>query len=323
MSRGSRALFAGLVDYAGLFPPADLDLDPAVRNFATYRSGPDAWMLGRFIVPAGQLAELDRYASLFASAPPARFSVLGYAPAEGATGADAWLDAARRTLDEARALERRQPGVFACDRFEIKVPAPLAADTDALAGALGDLDATYRDGADDGPRAALEVPYLDAPQAVAAAAQAVADANGRAGRPAFSLKFRCGGVTPHLVPSAEQLAAALAEALSSGTSFKATAGLHHPLPADDEAVGARMHGFVNVFGGAALARVHGLGADDLAELLEDADPQAWTLDDDGLSWRSLHTSPAELADARDQLALSFGSCSFDEPRDDLRALGWL
>lgn len=321
MSRGSRALLSDLVDYAGLFPPADLDLDPAVHNFAAYRSGPDAWMLGRFIVPAGRLEELDRYAPRFATAPPARFSVLGFAPADGA--ADAWAEAARRTLDEARALERRQPGRMACDRFEIRVPAALAADVDALAGALGELDGAYRDGAGDGPRAALEIPYLEAPASVAPAAQAVADANGRAGRPAFALKFRCGGVTPDLVPDVETLAGALSAALAAGAPFKATAGLHHPLPNDDDAVGARMHGFMNVFGGAALARVHGLGADDLAEILADADAAHWRLDDDGLGWRSLRARPAEVADARSQAALSFGSCSFDEPREDLRALGWL
>jgi hypothetical protein len=179
------------------------------------------------------------------------------------------------------------------------------------------------EGGDTGPRFALEVPYLDAPDAVGPAAQAVAEANGRAGRPAFALKLRCGGETPDLVPGVEALAAAITEARRTGAPFKATAGLHHPLPNWDEAVGARMHGFVTVFGGAALARVHGLGADDLAEVLDTDDAGAWALDDGGLAWRSLRTTPAEIADARDQHALSFGSCSFDEPREDLRALGWL
>lgn len=321
MSHGSRALLAGLVDYAGLFPPAALDLGPAVRHFAGYRTGPDAWMLGRFVVPASRLEELDEHAPRVAGGPPARLSVLGLPP--DGPGADAWSRAARRTLDAARDLERRHDGAFLADRFEIKLPAPLAADADALAGALTDLDEAYRAGGGDGPQAALEVPYLDAPETVGSAAQAVAEANGRADRPAFALKLRCGGVTPDLVPGVEPLAAAVASALAAGAPFKATAGLHHPLPNWDEAVGARMHGFVNVFGGAALARIHGLGPDDLAEILESADPAHWRLDGDGLGWRSLRTSPAELADAREQAALSFGSCSFDEPREDLRALGWL
>ncbi|MDT7857858.1 hypothetical protein RQM47_14525 [Rubrivirga sp. S365] len=321
MSPGPRAFLADLVDYAGLFPPAALDLGPAVRNFAAYRGGADAWMLARFIVPAGRLDDLDAFADLFAAAPPARFSVLGHAPEEG--GAEAWAAAARRTLDDARAFERRHPAQVACDRFELRLPAALASDADRLAEALGELDAAFRDGAATPPRAAVEVPFLEHPGTVGPAAQAVADANGRAGRPAFALKLRCGGVTPDLVPGVEALAEALATARDGGAPFKATAGLHHPFRNDDEAVGATMHGFVNVFGGAILARVHGLSASDLAEVLDDADAAHWRLDDDGLGWRSLQTTPPEVADAREQFALSYGSCSFDEPREDLRALGWI
>ncbi len=326
MTTAAHALLDHLFDYAGLFPPAALDLDAATAAYAGYHAGPDAWMLGRFIVPAGRLAEgadaddgqlLDAYADRF-EGEPWRFSVLGLAPDDGET----WLEAALRTLGQARAFNARHPGRTTCDRFELRLPAALASDTDALAGALLDLDATYLGGAGTGPRAALEVPFMDAPDSVAPAAAAVAEANGQAGRPAFALKLRCGGVTPDLVPDVETLAEALAEVVRAGVPFKATAGLHHPLPNHDDAVGARMHGFLGVFGGAVLARLHGLGAADWAEILDSVDASDWSVDD-GLRWRSLRATAAEVADARRQLALSFGTCSFDEPRDDLRALGWL
>lgn len=319
MTPAADAFLDALVDYAGLFPPAGLDMAPAADLYARHRAGADASMLGRFIVPAGRLGELAEAAGRHGG-PVWPLSVLGLAPEGG--GPDAWLDAATRTLRAARHAEAETGGLLAAERFELKLPAALARDPDALAGLLGDLDAAYLDGASVGPRAALEVPYLDDPEAVAPAAQAVADANGRAGRPAFALKLRCGGVTPDLVPDVETLARAIHGVIRGGAAFKATAGLHHPLPNDDDAVGARMHGFLGVFGGAALARLHGLGPDDLAELLDDADPGAWSVDD-GLRWRSLRMSAAEVADARQQLALSFGSCSFAEPRDDLRALGWI
>ncbi len=315
MTPAAHALLDGLIDYAGLFPPAALAIGPAAAAYARHRASPEAWMLGRFIVPGGRVGELADRAE--GGEGPWSLSVLGL-PVEG----DGWLEAARRTLDAARAVEREHPGRVRCDRFELKVPADLARDPDALAGTLADLDAAYTDGAATGPRAALEVPFLDAPDAVAPAAQAVADANGRAARPAFALKLRCGGVTPDVVPDVETLARALSDVVRVGAPFKATAGLHHPLPNDDDAVGARMHGFLGVFGGAALARVHGLGPDDWAEVLADDDSASWSVDD-GLRWRSLRASPAEVADARSQLALSFGSCSFDEPLDDLRGMGWL
>jgi hypothetical protein len=282
MTPAAHALLDGLIDYAGLFPPAALDLEGAVAEYDRHRDSPESWMLQRFIAPAARLAEsddrastLDSYGDRFQSGSPWRLSVLGLAADEG----ESWLDAATRTLDAARAFDARHEGSTVCDRFEIRLPADLAGDASALEGALTDLDVAYRDGGGSGPRAALEVPFLEDAGTVGPAAQAVADVNGRVGRPAFALKFRCGGVTPDLVPGVETLARAVLEAVQAGVPFKATAGLHHPLPNHDDAVGTRMYGFLGVFGGATLARLHGLGSDDLAEILDDADPNAWSIED--------------------------------------------
>src|SRR5882724_8410809 len=53
------ALLRGVVDYAGLFPPAKLSLVDALNNFVRYAGGPHSWMLGKFVVPAAQLGELQ------------------------------------------------------------------------------------------------------------------------------------------------------------------------------------------------------------------------------------------------------------------------
>ena len=77
MHASVRALLTGIIDYAGMFPPANLPLDEALRNYLRYRSEPESWMLGRFICPAARLAELDAYRGLFQEGPPFAFSVLG------------------------------------------------------------------------------------------------------------------------------------------------------------------------------------------------------------------------------------------------------
>src|SRR5579864_8648942 len=65
-----RALLQGAIDYAGLFPPAGLDLEATVRNYAKYRAGRDAWALGRLVLPAVRLAEFaDRWPQLVAEWP--------------------------------------------------------------------------------------------------------------------------------------------------------------------------------------------------------------------------------------------------------------
>ena len=48
-----------LIDYAGLFPPAGLDMLTSTQNYASYRSGKYAWALGRLIVPVARLTEFS------------------------------------------------------------------------------------------------------------------------------------------------------------------------------------------------------------------------------------------------------------------------
>ena len=57
------ALMAGIIDYAGLFPPAKLDMSPTVRNYTDYQGGGHAEMLGRLIVPVGRFAEFEKAAA--------------------------------------------------------------------------------------------------------------------------------------------------------------------------------------------------------------------------------------------------------------------
>ena len=49
----------GLIDYAGLFPPARLSMPDAAATFARHLEGEYAWMLGAFICPVGRLDALD------------------------------------------------------------------------------------------------------------------------------------------------------------------------------------------------------------------------------------------------------------------------
>ena len=85
-----------------------------------------------------------------------------------------------------------------------------------------------------------------------------------------------------------------------------------------------MHGFLNLFGGAILVHVGALDAHELPALLADEQAGHFKLNGESLQWEAgLSASPEAIASARDALACSFGSCSFDEPREDLRALGIL
>ena len=84
-----------------------------------------------------------------------------------------------------------------------------------------------------------------------------------------------------------------------------------------------MHGFLNVFLAAALLYSGGSG-DDARALLSETDLAAFRFDDDAAHWRNRLALPGTLlSDVRKHFAISFGSCSFEEPIHDLEALGWL
>lgn len=51
-----RALLTGLIDYAGLYPPAALSLDDVTAKYDSYRSSTHGWMLNRLVLPAAKLA---------------------------------------------------------------------------------------------------------------------------------------------------------------------------------------------------------------------------------------------------------------------------
>ena len=77
MQASLKALFTDVLDYAGIFPPAELSLQTAIRNYNTYRASEHVWMLGRFVCPASRLAELMAWEDgWLAGESPYRFSIL-------------------------------------------------------------------------------------------------------------------------------------------------------------------------------------------------------------------------------------------------------
>ena len=52
-----RHILADSIDYAGLFPPANLSMEQVIRQYHGYRCGNDRWALGRLVIPANRLDE--------------------------------------------------------------------------------------------------------------------------------------------------------------------------------------------------------------------------------------------------------------------------
>jgi hypothetical protein len=62
---------------------------------------------------------------------------------------------------------------------------------------------------------------------------------------------------------------------------------------------------------------------DAHRMLEEQDATAFAVTDGTITWRDRPVTAAQLRVMRDVVAVSFGSCSFREPVDELRALSIL
>lgn len=283
----TQILLGGAIDYAGLFPPAQLAMHDAVANYAAYRQSGDAWALGRFIVPANRIAEFESsHAALPAAARTAAWplSVLAGPHLVG-------------DLTQVRDLDARALRV---ESLEIR------ADTTDEIGSLDSTGRTYE--------TYVEIP-VDAN--VPILVRAIRAAGLRA-------KMRTGGVTPDAFPSPELVVRFIAECLTSSVPFKATAGLHHPrtgayrLTYEAGSDRSRMFGYLNLFAAVGVLRAGGDLAEAVSALVDD-DPTAIHMDEAALVWRDREIDLSGLASLRQESFVSFGSCSFREPIDELGA----
>jgi hypothetical protein len=285
----AQALLGRILEYAGLFPPAALDMESALRNYQRYADTDEFWLLGGFVLPANRLEEFTG----------------AFERVWGTEQERPWtlkVVCAGETADDVRAIEEFQQGAVFIGSLEAK-----AADGRAATEALERLPAARSRYVEFPPERAREVlPVL-------------AEYGARA-------KIRMGGLTADTVPPSEKVAQFLLACARERVAWKATAGLHHAVRGVRALTpgGARvpMHGFVNLFLAGALAF---FGADEraLVKMLNEEDAGTFKLDDDVIRWRDNALIVDQLAQVREEFAIGFGSCSFEEPVEDLKAMGWV
>jgi len=318
-----RTLMARVIDYAGLFPPARLPMSMAVAEYRDVQGESESWMLGRFVCPATRLAELAE-AWPAQAGPPLAVVALG-------SGGSSVAELAERTQEDVAAIRtaHARPGRSAIvDQFEVRLPGDLlaAGDVDAVRETVAGLHGMLRHAAPVPMLLAVEAPVAGAPrESVQAVVDGIAGWNltaVAAGHLPVCLKVRCGGLAAAAVPAVVELAGALTACRGAAVPIKATQGLHHPFRRFDHALGTQTHGFVNLLAAAILARAHDLDEAEVADILADREPSR-DFTAEALTWGAYRASLTDIAAGRRHALLSFGSCSFAEPRDDLAAFGLL
>jgi hypothetical protein len=277
-------LLDGLIDYAGLYPPASLDLPAAARNYLSYRQGKDAASLGRLVVDLNRVEELrsvtgdslqEFHLSVTSSASPDVDSLIRF------LDAGLPIEAIEIKADTASAIEHiaRQLPVGVIAYFEVPVK-----DTDAAV--LDAIDAA-------GARVKLRLGGVTAEAfptslPIARMLQAIADRR---------LLFKATAGLHHPLR-----------------------GRYPFTDAPDSAVGT-MHGFLNLSCAAALLHLGG-DVTDAMRILDEMDRNAWQISRDSIAWRHLSWSALQIGEIRKGFFCSIGSCSFTQPLAEMEALGW-
>ena len=290
MNNSLKVLLSEIVDYAGLFPPSQVSMATAVQNFDSYLKGEHSWMLGRFVVPVTRLSEFSKHAKpLFDGENLWRLSVLA-------------SEDLAETLKIITKFNSVNEGKAKIDTLEIKVAA--ANEINEISKFLPNELNTY-----------FEFPQEDI---LTDFITALAINKQRA-------KIRTGGLTPDAFPSTDAVIRFMRMCVAANIPFKATAGLHHPLRCvkpltyeENSPVGT-MNGFLNLFLSACLLRQN-LNTPAVHRLMGENNIENFAFDEDGIGWATENISTNTIALARQKNAISFGSCSFAEPIEDLISL---
>ncbi len=296
-----RRLLAHSIDYAGLFPPCSLELSAALANQAEYVRSDDSWMLSTFVLPVARFKEAAAGFDRFGRDHPLRLSALG----PGKATAGEFRDELKLVAQEIAALKSVENPVHV-EQLEMALPKEGLDVIPEIARIVEPL----------GLPTFWEAPADKAPLAIAR----LAETNEALGEHRLGFKLRTGGVQADAFPAANKIAKALVAAVRHRVPIKFTAGLHHPIRQFRPEVKAKMYGFLNVLGAGIVAAEHQLEPDELVPLLESEDIGQFSFESSGFKWRNWEV-PTDRVEKHRQLITSFGSCSFNEPREDLRECG--
>jgi len=293
VKKSVRVLLSELIDYAGLFPPSQLTMPEAVRNYAAYREGEYAWMLGRFVLPVSRLDEFLESAGEWIGGTPWRLSVLA--------GEDLY-----DTIKKINYFNSRHAPDVVCDVLEVK------------ANTVSKIENTVKS-LPDNLTAFHEI----------ATGENFAELVSTLALHGQRAKLRTGGVKPEDFPASQDIIRFIRTCQAANVPFKATAGLHHPLRcyrpltyASDAPQGT-MHGFLNMLMTTGFAR-EAFRPPLLEQIMEEEFDESFAFRETGISWRDeFDLSLGHIERLRSKGMTSFGSCSFEEPITDLQGLGLL
>jgi hypothetical protein len=309
--RSVKAFMKNLIDYAGLFPPSSLSFEKAIVNYSTYLRLKDSWMLNSFVIPLHLIDKLDDHIELFSREFPLRLSVLFGKN----NGMKQCIESVSEGLERISNFQKRHGSLVKISLLELPLPStsPSLEDLEKISAMISNQNVNifceFTVPLDNEEWSRLLFETLDA----------VSEHNKIYNR-IIGMKLRTGGTTAEMFPDVTQVADFIIGCRNRKIPMKFTAGLHHPIRMYRDEVETKMHGFLNVFFAGILAHKFNLNREEVVHILADEQQSNFFFDHNRLGWKEYVVTADEVKKVRQALLCSYGSCSFDEPREELRSL---
>ncbi len=317
LTKSANVYFNEIIDYAGLFPPAKLSLTESLDNYCKYKNGNYAWMLRRFVCPVSLFPELE---TLHSKYKPGKPVIEISATIKSSDIIEEFQNNLSNDLSIWNAYSQHMGDFIKINSVEIKLPAELVLGRDAkkissfiefiygkiLQNISENVFVFFEGITDENPKENLK-----------AVIEGIELHNLKQFNSGF--KLRMGGISPESVPDVSLIAFCIRECLDKKIPLKFTAGLHHPFRDFSEHDYTRRNGFVNVFAAGIIAMRHNISNTGMEEILNDEKKDNFVFTDEFFSWKDWKINIEDIEFARKNLVLSFGSCSFEEPVDDLKS----
>jgi hypothetical protein len=322
-----KAFMNEIIDYAGIFPPASLPFKESFENYLDYRTFKNKWMLNKFVCPFSRLDELSELINenpFINESNPLHITVLGSL----SQNALHFEKSFPKDINDMSKFLKSNRSIVSIDAYEVKLPLDLVNFRES-ADFLDTLDLIQRDITKNiSPHGQIfyEIDlknnnWIDNVDSIIAGLSVCNQFYIEEDKsPRIGFKLRTGGITPDMIPLSIQVAYVIKKCIDNKVPFKATAGLHTAVKHFDENLKTKMYGFLNVFSAGIIYYYYQMSLEDLTLIVDNENMSDFIFEENSFSYKDLKVSIDEIKYVRDTYMLSMGSCSYDEPLQELREL---
>ncbi len=303
MRTAPEVFLSKLIDYAGIFPPANLELSLALSNYRSYIQSNHNWIISKFIISSTDLKKISiKDINQFNSQNLLNLSIISKNFNKDYNIINTFLREFSSSV-KFSCLETQITNVTNFYNQMIEINDLIKKNKLNISLFFELLSKNWQDNI---PLVIDNISRFNETY----------ETN-------FGFKLRCGGIKKSSFPAPKYISTVLLQSIKRNIPMKFTAGLHHPYIYKDRQINTNMYGFFNVFLSGMFAKKYDLNKNDIIKILIDKNKDHFQFKENKIKWQSYYITKDEILDYRLKNFISFGSCSFDKPCEDLKDNGIL